>query len=55
MSIEIHKPELEQRVRERIQRGPFHNLDDLLEKALDALEEKETASAAPLRRERSAG
>ena len=54
MSIEIHKPELEQRVRERIQRGPFHNLDDLLEKALDALEEKETASASPLR-ERPAG
>jgi hypothetical protein len=47
MNIEIHNPELEQRVRQQIQRGQFHNMDDLLEKALDALEEKETA-AAPL-------
>jgi Arc/MetJ-type ribon-helix-helix transcriptional regulator len=54
MNIEIHNPELERRVREQIQRGQFHTLDDLLEKALDALEGKETASASPLR-ERPAG
>jgi Arc/MetJ-type ribon-helix-helix transcriptional regulator len=45
MNIEIHSPGLAQRVREQIQRGQFHNVDDLLEKALDALEEKETAPA----------
>jgi Arc/MetJ-type ribon-helix-helix transcriptional regulator len=55
MNIEIHNPELEQRVREQIQRGQFHDLDDLLEKALDALEEKEIASAPPSHRERPAG
>lgn len=38
--IEIHKPELERRVRAQIQRGPFHDVEELLEKALDALEEK---------------
>jgi Arc/MetJ-type ribon-helix-helix transcriptional regulator len=52
--IEIHKPELEQRVREQIQRGPFHDVDELLEKALDALEEKETGGPASPR-ERPAG
>jgi len=55
MNIEIHNPELEQRVREQIQRGQFHNMDDLLEKALDALEEKETTAAIPSHRERPAG
>ena len=54
MNIEIHNPELERRVREQIQRWQFHTLDDLLEKALDALEGKETVSASPLR-ERPAG
>jgi len=44
--IEIHKPELERRVREQIQRGPFHDVDELLEKALDALQEKELALSA---------
>lgn len=37
MSIEIHKPELERRLREGIASGQFHDLDDLLTKALDAL------------------
>src|SRR5690348_7778866 len=36
---EIHKPELERRVREGIQSGRFHDVDDLLTKALDALSE----------------
>jgi uncharacterized protein (DUF433 family) len=39
MSIEIHKPELERRVREGIQSGRFHDMDDFLAKALDALTE----------------
>lgn len=49
MNIEIHKPELVQRVREQIQSGHFHDVDELLEKALDALQEKETAAIASRR------
>ncbi len=54
MNIEIHNPELEQRVREQIQSGQFHDVDDLLKKALDALAEKDTAVPSP-RGERPAG
>jgi hypothetical protein len=43
MSIEIHQPELERRLRERIHRDGFHDVDELLTKALDALSEKEAA------------
>jgi uncharacterized protein (DUF433 family) len=39
MSIEIQKPELERRVREGVQSGRFHDVDDFLTKALDALSE----------------
>jgi uncharacterized protein (DUF433 family) len=39
MSIEIHQPELERRVRDSIQSGRFHDVDELLTKALDALSE----------------
>jgi len=39
MSIEIHKPDLERRVREGIQSGRFQDADELLTKALDALAE----------------
>lgn len=39
MSIEIRKPELERRVREGIESGRFHDVDELLTKALDALSE----------------
>lgn len=42
MNLEIHKPELVQRVRNRIQSGQFHDVDELLTKALDALEEKKS-------------
>ncbi len=45
MHLEIHKRELEQRVRQQIQSGQFHDVDDLLTKALDALEK--TTVAAP--------
>jgi Arc/MetJ-type ribon-helix-helix transcriptional regulator len=40
MNIEIHTPELEQRVRAHIRSGRFHDTDELLTKAFDALEEK---------------
>ena len=40
MNLEIHKPELVHRVNAHILTGQFHDADDLLEKALDALAEK---------------
>jgi Arc/MetJ-type ribon-helix-helix transcriptional regulator len=42
MNLEIHKPELVQRVNAHIQTGQFHDADEVLEKALDALEERGT-------------
>jgi len=39
MNLEIHKPELVERVNAHIQTGHFHDADELLEKALDALDE----------------
>jgi len=45
MNLEIHKPELAQRVQAQIQSGHFHNTDELIEKALDALDEQAAASA----------
>jgi hypothetical protein len=47
MNLEIHKPELVQRVNARIQNGQFHDADELLEKALDALDER--TNAIPIR------
>jgi Arc/MetJ-type ribon-helix-helix transcriptional regulator len=44
MNLEIHKPELAQRVRAQMQSGHFQDADDLLEKALDALDEQSTAA-----------
>jgi len=38
MNLEIHKPELVQRVNAHIQTGHFLDADEVLEKALDALE-----------------
>ncbi len=49
MNLEIHNPELVQRVNAQIQSGHFHDADELLEKALDALEGKtpgQTSAAA---------
>ena len=48
MNLEIHKPELAQRVQAQIQSGHFHDVDELIEKALDALDER-TSAAAPVR------
>ena len=45
MNLEIHKPELAQRVQTQIQSGHFHNTDELIEKALDALDKLATAAA----------
>ena len=49
MNIEIQDPELQQRVRDQIRRGPFHDVDELLERALDALEGKESVAPTPRR------
>ena len=45
MNLEIHKPELVHRVNAHIRTGHFHDADELLEKALDALDKQ--APAAP--------
>jgi Arc/MetJ-type ribon-helix-helix transcriptional regulator len=47
MNLEIHKPELVQRVNAHIQNGRFQDADEVLEKALDALDEQATAAASP--------
>jgi Arc/MetJ-type ribon-helix-helix transcriptional regulator len=52
MNREIHKPELLQRVNAHIRTGQFHDTDEVIEKTLDALDEKTSgpASAAECRR-----
>jgi Arc/MetJ-type ribon-helix-helix transcriptional regulator len=55
MNLEIHKPELVQRVNAHIQTGHFHDADEVLEKALDALEEKAPVPMSPAERRRVAG
>jgi Arc/MetJ-type ribon-helix-helix transcriptional regulator len=47
MNLEIHKPELVQRVNAHIQSGRFPDADEVLEKALDALDEQATGAASP--------
>ncbi len=49
MNLEIHKPELVQRVNAHIRTGQFHDTDELIEKALDALDEKAPARNRPSR------
>jgi len=44
MNLEIHNPELVRRVDAHIQTGQFHDADELIEKALDALDERATAA-----------
>jgi uncharacterized protein (DUF433 family) len=46
MSIEIREPELERLVREGIQSGRFHDIGELLSKALDALSESSSGRLA---------
>jgi hypothetical protein len=47
MNLEIHKPELVQRVNAQIQSRHLHDADELIEQALDALDEKSPAPASP--------
>jgi hypothetical protein len=47
MNLEIHKPELLQRVNTHIKAGHFHDADELLEKPLDALDEQTTDAVPP--------
>ena len=50
MTLEINRPETEARIQRCLQSGQFHDLDELLTKALDALPEPEavaTPAAAP--------
>jgi hypothetical protein len=49
MTLEITRPETEARIPRYLQSGQFHDLDELLTKALDALLEPE-AAATPDRR-----
>ncbi len=43
MNLVIHKPELVQRVNAQIQSRGLHDVDELIEQALDALDEKSPA------------
>ena len=54
MNLELHKPGLAARVQAHIQNGRFHDADEVIEKALDALEGKTTAPV-PEQRRREAG
>ena len=47
MNLEIRKPELVQRVNAQLQSRHLHGVDELLEKALDALDEKSPVPATP--------
>jgi len=56
MNLVIHKPELAQRVKAYIQTGQFNSTDELIEKALDALEGKTPAPpSSSVERRRAAG
>ena len=56
MNLEIQNPELVERVNAHIQTGQFHNADEVIEKALDALEGKVPAPASTAaERRRAAG
>jgi hypothetical protein len=53
MTIETRTPELDERLKRGIQTGQFHDVDDLLLRALDALEKEQPTSTVHPRRERS--
>jgi len=50
MTLEITRPETEARIQRYLRSGQFHDLDELLTKALDALPEPEAAEATPSER-----
>ncbi len=47
MNLEIHKAELVLRVKAHIQTGHFQDADEVLERALDALDQQGTVAAGP--------
>lgn len=49
MNLELHRPEVMQRVNAHIQTGQFHDADELIEKALDALDAREGGAATDAR------
>jgi Arc/MetJ-type ribon-helix-helix transcriptional regulator len=51
--LELHKPGLAERLHAHIQTGRFHDADELIEKALDALEGKGDARSAQQGRRRA--
>jgi hypothetical protein len=55
MNLEIRKPELVQRVHAEIQSRHLHDADELIEQALDALNERSPAPASAAERRRAAG
>jgi hypothetical protein len=56
MNLQIHKPELVQRVSAYLRTGQFNNTDELIERALDALEGKTPApKLSAVERRRAAG
>jgi hypothetical protein len=52
MTIEIHKPELEAMIAERMKIGGFHDVEDVL---IEALRHSETTGAPPKQQENRAG
>jgi hypothetical protein len=53
MNLEIHRTDVAQRVQAQMRSGQFHDEDELIEKALDALEEKVPAPVSPAERSRT--
>jgi hypothetical protein len=49
MTIEITKPEIEALIRRHLQSGQFHDIDELLMKALGALKETSAPTTAEAR------
>jgi hypothetical protein len=47
MNLEIRRPELVQRLNTQIQTRHLHDAEELLEQALDALDEKSPVPASP--------
>jgi hypothetical protein len=52
VTIEIKRPELEALIKKRLKTGRFHDVDELLTKALEALPENTESTLAPMPRKR---
>jgi hypothetical protein len=55
MNLELHKPELVERVNAQIQIRHLHDADELIEQALDALDQQCPATASPSERRGAEG